>query len=92
MIINDKYGSTSVSELVNIYTIRKGKEGKSNEYEKHEIMFQFRKTQTKDFIVLYWFEVEQSLGEKTYLELICNYYKLHVQNKKCLLPKDDYHK
>jgi hypothetical protein len=93
MIIQDKYGSTTVSELVNIYTMpRKGIERKSNEYEKHEIMFEFRRTHTKDLIVLFWFEVEKSLGEKAYLKLICDYYKTHTKNRKCLLPKDDYHK
>ena len=65
---------------------------KSSEYEKHEILFEFRRTQTKDLISLYWFEVERSLGEKAYLELISKYFKLHTKNKKCLLPKDDYNK
>jgi hypothetical protein len=63
-----------------------------NEYEVYEIMFQFRRTESKDLISILWSYVMTSLGDKAYLELVCNYYKLHIQNKKCLLPKDDYNK
>ena len=93
MIVTDRFGSTSVSELVNIYTIERNIEHReSNEYEVYEIMFQFRRTESKDLISILWSYVMTSLGDKAYLELVCNYYKLHIQNKKCLLPKDDYNK
>ena len=93
MIVTDRFGSTSVSELVNIYTIERNIEHReSNEYEVYEIMFQFRRTESKDLISMTWSYVMTSLGDKAYLELVSNYYKLHIQNKKCLLPKDDYNK
>ena len=55
MIVTDKFGSTSVSELVNIYTIERNIEHReSNEYEVYEIMFQFRRTESKDLISILW--------------------------------------
>ena len=64
MIVTDKFGSTSVSELVNIYTIERNIEHReSNEYEVYEIMFQFRRTESKDLISILWSYVMTSLGE-----------------------------
>ena len=48
-------------------------------------MFQFRRTESKDLISMTWSYVMTSLGDKAYLELVSNYYKLHIQNKKIFI-------